>query len=362
MRRGNGSILSGLYGRIDPTNLRLLLVLVPLVLVLGALEGDKLFGLAGLRSMAFQLPELGLLALAMMIPMLSGGIDLSIISTANLCALAMAYFVTVRLPFGHGAPGVLLLLGFALCSLVLAALVGLANGVMVAYLRVPPMLATLGTMTAVKGILIGLSHGSVLTGFPAPIVFIGQGSLGKLPVVMLLFLAIVVPLSVFINRTPLGRAIAMIGSNERATQFSGIDTRRSLLWVYLLSALLAAVAGFVMMARFNSANAAYGESYLLVAILAAVLGGVNPLGGFGKVSGVILSLVILQILSTASILLGLSQFITLAMWGAILLLASGGIVFKEWLNNRTWPARPAPGPALTVSGGPAAQTGRGEGA
>jgi len=79
--------------------------------------------------------------------------------------------------------------------------------------------------------------------------------------------------------------------------------------------------------------------------LAAVLGGVSPLGGFGKVSGVILSLLILQLLSTASILLGLSQFITLAMWGAILLLASGGIVFKEWLGNRLLNARAAKHPS-----------------
>ena len=331
------------YGRfrLDATNLRLLCVLVPLSLVLGGLEGGKLFGVAGLRSMAFQLPELGLLALAMMIPMLSGGIDLSIISTANLCALAMAYAMTTWLPAAHGAPGALPLIGFAVASLALAALVGLVNGIMVAYLRVPPMLATLGTMTAVKGLLIGFSHGNVISGFPAAIVFIGQGAWFGIPVVLVLFLAVVAPLSVLINRTPLGRAVAMIGSNEQATRYSGIDTRRSLLWVYLLSALLAALAGLVMVARFNSANAAYGESYLLVAILAAVLGGVSPLGGFGKVSGVILSLLILQLLSTASILLGLSQFITLAMWGAILLLASGGIVFKEWLGNRMLNARAA---------------------
>ncbi|HCN01650.1 MAG TPA: sugar ABC transporter permease, partial [Pantoea ananatis] len=77
-----------------------------------------------------------------------------------------------------------------------------------------------------------------------------------------------------------------------------------------------------------------GESYLLVAILAAVLGGVDPLGGFGRVSGVILSLLILQLVSTASILLDLSQFITLALWGAILIVASGGVVLKEWLSER----------------------------
>lgn len=321
-------------GRIGATNLRLLVMLGALVVVLGLMEGDKLFGVAGLRSMAFQLPELGFLALAMMIPMLSGGIDLSIIASANFCALTMAYLLTNWLPEAHGMAWGLFQLGALLAGLLMAALVGLSNGFLIAYLRVPPMLATLGTMTAIKGLSIGFSRGNVISGFPEPLVFIGHGSVLGVPVALIVFFLVAIPLSVFIKQTPLGNAIAMIGSNERASQFSGIDTRRSLLWVYLLSALLSAIAGVIMMARFDSANAAYGESYLLVAILAAVLGGVSPLGGFGKVSGVILSLLILQLLSTASILLDLSQFITLAMWGAILLFASGGIVFKEWLAER----------------------------
>lgn len=321
-------------GRIGATNLRLLVMLGALVVVLGLMEGDKLFSVAGLRSMAFQLPELGFLALAMMIPMLSGGIDLSIIASANFCALTMAYLLTNWLPEAHGMAWGLFQLGTLLAGLLMAALVGLSNGFLIAYLRVPPMLATLGTMTAIKGLSIGFSRGNVISGFPEPLVFIGHGSVLGVPVALIVFFLVAIPLSVFIKQTPLGNAIAMIGSNERASQFSGIDTRRSLLWVYLLSALLSAIAGVIMMARFDSANAAYGESYLLVAILAAVLGGVSPLGGFGKVSGVILSLLILQLLSTASILLDLSQFITLAMWGAILIFASGGIVLKEWLAER----------------------------
>jgi ribose/xylose/arabinose/galactoside ABC-type transport system permease subunit len=333
MSKASASLVADLRSAIGATNLRLLVMLGLMIVVLGFMEGEKLFGAAGLRSMAFQLPELGFLALAMMIPMLSGGIDLSIIATANFCALIIAYMFTSWLPETHGMAWALFQVGALMAGLLMAALVGLTNGFLIAYLRVPPMLATLGTMTAVKGLSIGFSHGDVISGFPEPVVFIGHGSVFGVPVALIVFFLVVIPLSIFIKHTPLGSAIAMIGSNERATQYSGIDTRRSLMWVYLLAALLSAVAGVVMMARFDSANAAYGESYLLVAILAAVLGGVNPLGGFGKVSGVILSLIILQILSTASILLDLSQFITLAMWGAILILASGGIVLKEWITE-----------------------------
>lgn len=319
---------------VGPTNSRLLLILGAMMLGLGLAEGDKLFGAAGLRSMAFQLPELGFLALAMMIPMLSGGIDLSIIAIANLCALAMAYLLTTWMPEVQGAVAVWLVLGIFLVGLLLSILVGLLNGVLIAHFRVHPMLATLGTMTAVKGIAIGLSHGNVISGFPEAVVFIGHGSLWGVPVALLVFCLVFVPLGMFLKRTPLGTTIALIGSNERAAHFSGVNTKRSLMWVYLISAVLSFMAGAIMMARFDSANAAYGESYLLTAILAAVLGGVNPMGGFGKVGGVIVSLLILQLMSTASILLDLSQFITLAIWGVILILASGGAVWKEWIVAR----------------------------
>lgn len=320
--------------RLGTINVRLLFILIVMVIGLGLVEGDKLFAASGLRSMGFQLPELGFLALAMMIPMLSGGIDLSIIATANLCALTVAYTLTAFMPDAHGAMGGMVQLGALLLGLLLAAVVGLLNGVLVAYLRVPPMLATLGTMTTVKGLAIGISHGDVISGFPAPVVFIGNGTVAGIPFALIVFALAVIPLSIFVNKTPLGKSIAMIGSNERATFYSGIDTRRSLLWVYLISGIFAGIAGIIMMARFDSANAAYGESYLLVAILAAVLGGVDPLGGFGRVSGVILSLIILQMVSTASILLDLSQFITLALWGGILIAASGGVVAKAWLTER----------------------------
>ena len=113
-----------------------------------------------------------------------------------------------------------------------------------------------------------------------------------------------------------------MGSNQQAVRFSGIDTRAALLRIYVLTSLVAATAGFVMMARFNSANAAYGESYLLVTILACVLGGISPTGGFGRVGGLVLALVVLQLISTACVLLDLSQFLTLAVWGGILLSVS----------------------------------------
>ena len=307
--------------RINTVDRRLLVLLFAFVLVFGLLLGNKLFAVTSLRSMEFQLPELGILSLAMMVALLSGGLDLSIIATANLVALTIAFvfkFVPVEPGVAWAAWQVIAVAG----GLAVALLIGAINGTIIAYLGVSPILTTLGAMTLIKGISIGFTQGGILSGFPEPVLFIGNGTVFGIPVVMLIFAAAALVLNLLLSSTPFGRTLNMLGSNEAATRYSGIDTRRTLVAVYMISSLFAALAGIVMMARFNSANAAYGESYLLVTILAAVLGGVSPSGGFGKVGGLVLALVILQLISTSFNLLDFSQFLTLAIWGGTLIVVA----------------------------------------
>jgi ribose/xylose/arabinose/galactoside ABC-type transport system permease subunit len=297
----------------------LVILLLALWIVFAIAIGDRFFSADTLQSMAFQMPELGLLSLAMMLALLSGGLNLSIIATANLTGLTIAFVLTRTVPGSEGIAWV----GWQVLALVagfgVAGLVGLVNGFVIAYLGVSPILATLGTMTLCKGIAIGLTRGNVISGFPEPIVFIGNGTVFGVPFALIVLALCALPVAVMLNATPFGAKVYMIGSNEKATRYSGVDTRAVLLKLYVLSSLLAGVAAVVMLARFNSANAAYGESYLLVTILAAVLGGVDPFGGFGKVGGLMLALIILQVISSAFNLLNLSPFLTLAIWGGILI-------------------------------------------
>jgi ribose/xylose/arabinose/galactoside ABC-type transport system permease subunit len=159
----------------------------------------------------------------------------------------------------------------------------------------------------------------VISGFPPPILFIGNGVVLGIPMPMLIFGACALVVSLLLRRTPFGVAVYMMGSSERATLFSGIHIRKVLLQVYSLSSLLCGVAALVMISRFNSAKAGYGSSYLLVTILAAVLGGVDPFGGFGKMMGLVLALLILQVISSGLNLLGLSGHLPIAIWGGILI-------------------------------------------
>ena len=312
------SFLSNISKRVDAVDRRLLSLLAALVLVFGLLLGDRLFDATSFRSMAFQLPELGILSIAMMVALLSGGLDLSIIATANLVALTVA-FIFSFVPAEPGIAWALWQLLALAAGLTLALVIGAVNGVIIAYLGVSPIMATLGAMMVIKGISIGVTRGGILSGFPEPILFIGNGTVFGIPVVMLIFVAVALVMSIVLRSTRFGQTLNMLGSNEAATRYSGIDTRRTIVSTYMISSLLAAIAGVVMMSRFNSANASYGESYLLVTILAAVLGGVSPSGGFGKMGGLVLALVILQLISTSFNLLDFSQFLTLAIWGGILI-------------------------------------------
>jgi simple sugar transport system permease protein len=256
------------------------------------------------------------------VAMISGGLNLSIVSTANICALTMGSLLTI-LPVHHtGAVWCLAIAASVAAGFVVAAAIGLVTGYIIAFVGVSPILATLGMMTLLKGVAIGVTRGNIVSGFPKPIVFLGNGTIFGFPMPLLVFLACAIPVSVLLTRSPFGLTMSMVGSNERATYYSGVDTRRALVKVYVLSSLLACVAGVILMARFNSANASYGGSYLLVTVLACVLGGVDPYGGFGRMSGVVLALAVLQVISSAFNVLGFNAFLALAVWGMVLIVSS----------------------------------------
>lgn len=297
-------------------NFGLVLLLVALAALFTVLLPERFPRFATAQSMMFQLPELGLLALAMLLPLISGGLNLAIIATTNQCALLMAFVMKALAPeWGEGF-AIVAGLGAGLCH---ASAIGLVSGLLVANMGVHPILVTLGTMSVIDGVSIWLTRGTVIAGFPPSFVAVGNATLMGVPVSFVVLLLVAALVGLVLRRTPFGAAVYMIGSNLEATRFSGVDTRRVLTGVYFLSSVLCFVAAVLMMTRFNSASAGYAQSYLLVTILAAVLGGVDPFGGFGRVSGLVLALVVLQVISSGFNLLGLSQHLTLAIWGLTLI-------------------------------------------
>ena len=193
-------------------------------------------------------------------------------------------------------------------------------GVIVAYVGAHPILVSLSMMIFLRGLGEFLTRGGDVSGFPPVVAAIGHGSVLGVPVPLLVFGLCVVAWNVLLRRTRLGFSIFMLGSNIRAVEYSGVDARKALTLVYVLSGVMSAIAGIVMLARFNSVRVGHGEAYLLVTVLACFLGRVDPFGGFGRTVSVVLALVILQTIASGLNALGANQHLATALWGLFLIL------------------------------------------
>lgn len=295
---------------------RLAVICVAVFALMAALSPERFLSAQNLTSMAFQFPEFAILALAMTVAMLTGGIDLSVVGVSNLSAV-IAASVLVQLA-GEGAGTGVVLLSMVL-ALGVGLLAGLFNGVLVAKLGLPPILATLGSGLIFTGLAIALTGGSAVMGLPPAAAWIGNGLMLGIPVPLILFALLAGGLALVLGRTAFGIKLRMYGANPLAARFAAVDVDRTLVKVYAASGMLAAVAGMVVMSRANSAKADYGSSYLLLAVLIAVLGGVNPYGGYGRVIGVVLAVLSMQFLSSGLNMLQVSNFARELIWGLLLI-------------------------------------------
>jgi len=298
------------------TNLEkyLLVLLLPMCIYFSITIPSLFWSWNNFLSISAQIPLLGFLTFAMAITMLTGGINLSIIPITNACALVMGW-LSVTLP-----DSVIYLPVVLIGGVVVGTLTGLLNGILVAKIRVSPILATLGSMTFINGLNILLSGGKAVSNFPNYILNIEKITLLGTPFPMVLFILIAFVFWIVLEKTAFGKSVYMLGSNEKATYYAGINTNKILVLTYVLSSLLCVFAAVIMMSKYNSAKSSYGESFLLVTILASVLGGLNPDGGFGKTIGIVLALVLLQAMESGFNMIGISNFLTMALWGGTLIL------------------------------------------
>ena len=217
------------------------------------------------------------------------------------------------------AMATLIALGVALAVGVVC---GLINGTLVAVLKIPPILATLGTLELFGGVALILTQGKPVSGVPAAFgaVFTGKVA-GLVPIPLVVFLVCAAVAGAIVAFTGFGTTILMLGTNDTAARFSGLKVKSLLIRTYVLSGVMAAMAGIVMLANYNSAKADYGASYTLLTVLIVVLGGVNPNGGSGRLSGVLLSILMLQVLSSGlNMFPDISNFYRPLIWGGVLLL------------------------------------------
>lgn len=316
---------------------RLAIITVAVFALMALLSPDRFLSEGNLVSMAFQFPEFAILALAMTLTMMTGGIDLSVIGVANLSAVVAATLLANFAPAGIGTIESLPWLALAYATaLAVGCTAGAVNGLLVSRLALPPILATLGSGLVFTGFAVALTGGSAVMGFPESVAWLGNGRLLGIPVPLIVFVLLAYALHILLTRTAFGLRATMYGANPLAALYAAIDTSRLLLRVYVMSGAFAAVAGLVIMSRANSAKADYGSSYLLLAVLIAVLGGVNPYGGRGRVIGVVLAVMSMQFLSSGLNMLQVSNFARELIWGALLIIVML-INTVDWQRRRVSP-------------------------
>lgn len=254
----------------------------------------------------------GLIAFGMMFVILSSGIDLSVGSTLAFSSLIMAKLIQI----GINSPIAILV------SLVIGVITGVVNGLLISKGKLQPMIATLSTMMVLRGLTLFISNGVPVSKLGEGMIsWIGRGDFVSIPVPIYILILIFFIIHFILNRTVFGKRVYAIGGNARAARLSGIEVEKYLIYVYMFSGLLAALAGVILTSRIDSAVPTAGISYEMNAIAAVVIGGASLTGGRGKVTGTFIGILIIAVLINGLNLLGTSAYLQQIITGLIIITA-----------------------------------------
>jgi ribose transport system permease protein len=254
-----------------------------------------------------------LIAFGMTLVILLGGIDLSAGSVLALSSVIIATLLS------SGTPAVVA----TLAGLVAGGLMGLANGIIISKGKVAPFIATLGSMTVLRGLALVVSNGSPISSFNSDFFsLLGGGYVARLvPIPVVLMLVMFGVFWVLLRKTVFGRHIYATGGNAESAKLSGVKVDRIQLWVYTIAGVMSALAGVVLTSRLNSAQPTAGTGYELDAIAAVVLGGTSLTGGRGWIFGTLVGALLIGVLNNGLNLLDVSSFYQQVIKGAVILLA-----------------------------------------
>lgn len=278
---------------VDNHILGLFIIMAAVLIIMAITKGDTYFSTSNFRSMFYQFPEYGILSFGMMACMIAGGIDLSLVGIMDLGGVAAALIMR-----NMGGTGASIILG-CIVSVLIGAVCGAFNGLIIGSLEIPAMLVTLCSLQLYQGLALAITGGPAINNLPKAFVSISNGSLGFVPYVLFIFIAVAFVVWFIMNCTVFGHEVYFIGANPKAAKYSGINTLKTLILTHMFSGILGGISGILITSHLNSAKSSNGVSYTLMTLLIVVLGGVNPDGGEGKVAGVTISIILLQLIANA---------------------------------------------------------------
>jgi ribose/xylose/arabinose/galactoside ABC-type transport system permease subunit len=265
--------------------------------------------------------EIGLLALAMTPIILTGGIDLSVGSLLGLCAILFGKLwrdAGLPIPVAAG------------CTLIIGALAGGLNASLITWLRLPPLIVTLGTYSLFRGLAEAITRGvDTFTNFPASFLQLGQERALGVPTQVWFFIIVAFAIWLLVHQTTFGRSWRAIGFSPEGARYAGLPVERRLAMAYVLAGLVAALAAIIYTARLGQAKADAGTGYELFAITAVVLGGTSIFGGVGSVHGTLLGVTAIAVLNNGLVHARQPREVAGMLTGLLLVLAlSSGAMTK----------------------------------
>lgn len=298
------------------------------IIVVFSLLSPNYATISNFLIMANHVAIFGLLALGMLLVILNGGIDLSVGSVLGLSGVVAGYLMQgVELEWA----GVILyppVWAVVLMTMAVGGFVGVVNGILIAFFRVPAFVATLGSLYMARGVALLMTNGLTfnnLGGKPelsnAGFDWLGFNRFASVPIGVIIFGLVAIAAGLLLTRTAFGRWIYSSGGNERAAELSGVPVKRVQVIVYMLSGMCAAIAGLVLSSQLTSAGPTAGFTYELTAIAAVVVGGASLMGGRGTVRGTLLGAFVIIFLSDGLVIVGVSSYWQTVFTGAIIVLA-----------------------------------------
>lgn len=259
---------------------------------------------------------IAVIAIGMTMVIITAGIDLSVGSIIALCAVVSTY--AMKEMGGQDASGIVVVAGFAI-GMLACALVGTFTGVIVARYKVPSFIVTLSIMMMARGEAFTFTGGFSIYQVPDSLTWLGQGSLLGIPNTVILLTILYIAAHIFMSRTPMGRYIYAVGGNEEAARLSGVPVKRVIVFVYVVSALMAGLGGCIQASQLNSGTPNMGNMYELYVIAAVVVGGTSLAGGSGRILGTLIGAFIISVIQNGMNLIGIGSYTQQIVLGAVIL-------------------------------------------
>lgn len=288
-----------------------LIVLIAAIIIVMANVNPYFLSFSNFRAVAVGMAPTAIIVIGMAILLASGGFDLSVGSVMALSSTVVA---------------MLLLSGMAiplavLCGLLLGAVVGVLNGVLVTGLGINPLIATLGTMSIARGVALVLTEGFSVSSLPESFGWVGKADIGGFPIMVLVTVLLVAVFDMAVRHTRFFRQVYFIGANEKAAMLSGIHVTRVRIILYALTGVLAALAGVLLASRLMSGTPTAGNGIELQVLAAAVIGGASLRGGEGTILGAFLGVVFVALINNTMTMLAVSIYWQMIVIGGVLVCA-----------------------------------------